>query len=150
MTEIANYMTYVWLAVMALLVVIEAMTVALVSIWGAISALLMIFISRTGMAPVSQVLLFLLMSIVLMVLTRPFAVRKLGIGKNKTNVDAMVGEEVLVTKEVRPFQKGEAKSKNGVIWSVTGLEGKPLARGAVAIVHSVQGNTLVVKEKGVN
>lgn len=145
-------MPYLWLAVMVLCLVIEACTVALTSVWGAISALVLVFVSRTGMPVHYQVLLFLVLAIVLMVCTRPFAVRKLHVGKEETNADALVGTDVQVVRAVESFRKGEAKSRGGVVWSVTSLNGQPIAHGAVCTVVAIKGNTLVItpKEKGVN
>ncbi len=145
-------MPYVWLAVMVLCIVIEACTVALTSIWGAISALVLVFVSRTEMPVHYQVLLFLVLAIVLMVCTRPFAVKQLHIGKEKTNAGALVGMEVQVVRAIESFKKGEVKSHGGVIWSATSLNGQPIAHGAVCTVVDIKGNTLVItpKEKGAN
>ena len=107
-------MPYVWLAVMVLCIIIEACTVALTSVWGAISAFVLVFVSRTGMPIHYQILLFLVLAIVLMVCTRPFAVKKLHVGKEETNAGALIGSEVLVVRAVEPFQKGEAKGRGGV------------------------------------
>lgn len=140
-------MPYVWLAVMVLCIVVEAATVALTSIWGALSALVMMFVSWTGMPVAYQVVLFLVMTILLIVFTRPFAVKKLHVGKEQTNAAAMIGSEVLVVRGVEPFQKGEARSKNGVIWSVASQNEQPIVRGAVCTVTAIKGNTLIITPK---
>lgn len=145
-------MPYVWLAVMVLCIIIEACTVALTSVWGAISAFVLVFVSRTGMPIHYQILLFLVLAIVLMVCTRPFAVKKLHVGKEETNAGALIGSEVLVVRAVEPFQKGEAKGRGGVVWSATSVNGQSIAHGVVCTVVDIKGNTLVItpKEKGVN
>ena len=75
------------------------------------------------------------------------AIKKFNMGKSKTNVDALEGQEVLVTKAVTQFSKGEAKAKNGVIWNVTSSDGKDIAKNTVCIIKKVNGNTLEVSEK---
>ncbi len=144
-------MPYVWLVVMVVCVIIEACTVALTSVWGAISALCMVFVARTSLPVSFQIGLFLLLSIILMVFTRPFAIKKLHIGLEKTNTDALLGSEVLVVRPVEPFRKGEVKSSNGVEWSASSVSGEPIATDEVCTVVQIKGNTLVVKPKeGVN
>jgi len=145
--DISAYMTWIWLGIMAALLIIEAATMGLTTIWGAISALIMIFVSRTGLAVAWQVLLFMVITLVLLVTTRPVALKKLKIGKTKTNVDTMLGQEVIVTKAVSRFGKGEAKGRNGVIWTVTSNSETDIPHGTICKVESVEGNTLIIKRK---
>lgn len=144
---ILQNMMWFWLALLIVFVAVEAMTQALTTIWAAISALLMIFLSKTNMPVKWQLMIFLIMTIVLILFTRPFAIKKFNMGKSKTNVDALEGQEVLVTKAVTQFSKGEAKAKNGVIWNVTSSDGKDIAKNTVCIIKKVNGNTLEVSEK---
>ena len=73
---------------------IEAMSMQLTTVWFALSALLLTFISFAPIRPVYQVLLFLIFSCLLLVLTRPFAIKKL-------NAYAERSEERRVGKECR-------------------------------------------------
>ena len=143
-----NNLMWFWLAVMVVCIVIEAVTFALTTVWGAIAALVMIFVSRTNMPLRWQLVLFLVMTIVLVLTTRPFAVKKLKLGKDKTNVNSMEGQEVLVIKKITKFEKGEVKAKNGVIWSAKNADEQDeseISEGAVCIIEKVDGNTLSVK-----
>lgn len=142
----SNLLPWLWLGVLVICCVIEALTMGLTTIWGAIAAFPLIFIARTGLPLKWQLLIFAVLVLVLVLFTRPFVVKKLKIGKNKTNVNTMVGEEVLITKTITKFEKGEAKAKNGVIWSVTTADGNEVKEGSVAKVISVDGNTLTVAE----
>lgn len=143
-----NNLMWFWLAVMVVCIVIEAVTFALTTVWGAIAALVMIFVSRTNMPLRWQLVLFLVMTIVLVLTTRPFAVKKLKLGKDKTNVNSMEGQEVLVIKKITKFEKGEVKAKNGVIWSAKNVDEQDeseISEGSVCIIEKVDGNTLSVK-----
>lgn len=143
-----NNLMWFWLAVMVVCVVLEAISFSLTTIWGAISALIMIFVSKTNMPLKWQLIIFLVLTIVLVLTTRPFAVKKLKMGASKTNVNSMVGQEVLVTKKISAFEKGEVKAKNGVIWTAKSSEGTgDIEEGAVCLVCSVDGNTLSVNLK---
>ncbi|MCR4823359.1 MAG: NfeD family protein [Treponema sp.] len=143
---ILTHMPWFWLAVMVVSLVIEALTFSLTSIWAAISALFMIFFCRTQVPMRWQFLIFFLITILLMIFTRPFAVKKLKLGKVTTNVNSMDGQEVLVVKKITRFEKGEARASNGVVWTAMS-EGEEIPKNSVCIVVKVEGNTLIVKEK---
>ena len=143
-----NYGSWIWLGVLILCIVIEALTLSLTTIWGAISSIPMIFIAKTSMPFQWQILLFAIITVVLILFTRPFAIKKLKNGREKTNIDSMVGEEVLVIKAIKQFEKGEVKAKNGVIWNAEAKDNISFDIDTVCIVTSVKGNTLVVEKKG--
>jgi membrane protein implicated in regulation of membrane protease activity len=143
---IMSNLFWFWLAVFVIMVIIEAMTIALVSIWCGISALIMIFLSRTEMSFKWQLLIFLLISVVLMLFTRPFFVKKLKLGKNKMNTESIEGTKMKVIEPISQFQKGTVKAQNGVVWNAESTDEEPLSSGDICIVKSVKGNTLVVQK----
>lgn len=144
---ILSNLPWFWLIMLVVFVVIEAFTMSLTTIWAALSSLPLIFIAKTGLPFKWQLLIFVLLTLLLIIFTRPFAVKKLKLGRDKTNVNDIEGQEILVTKSILQFQKGEAKSKNGVIWTVTSADGTEIPENTVCIVTKVQGNTLEIKPK---
>ena len=144
---ILEHMAWFWLGVMIVCIAIEAFTFQLTTVWAGLSAFFMIFISRTGLPMRWQVLIVLVMTIAFILFTRPFVMKKLKLGKNVTNVNTLEGQEVLVTKDVSQFEKGEAKAANGVIWSVTSENGASIQAGAVCVIVRVDGNTLTIRTK---
>lgn len=143
---LVNFGSWIWLALMVVFIIIEACTLALTTGWAAIAALPMIFISRTGLAFKWQLLIFVLLTFVLVVFTRPFAIKKLKVGKNQTNVNVLEGQEVLVIKPISKFQKGEVKATNGVVWAAKAQDETEIEQGAVCHVVAVEGNTLTVSK----
>jgi membrane protein implicated in regulation of membrane protease activity len=140
---------WIWVGVLIVCCIIEAFTLGLTTIWAAIAAVPLIFISRTGLPFQWQFLIFVVLTLLLVVFTRPFAVKKLKIGEEKTNVDSMVGEEVLVTKTISNFTKGEARAKNGVIWSAASeTQDVEIPEGTVCTITAVKGNTIFINKKG--
>lgn len=140
-----HYDSWIWLGILILCCIVEALTLSLTAIWGAIAALPMIFIGMTALPFQWQLLIFIVITVLLVIFTRPFAVKKLKIGKSKTNVNSMVGEEVIITKTINQFEKGEAKTKNGVIWNATSKENKTFEKDSVCKIVSIEGNTLIVE-----
>ncbi len=135
---------WIWIGVLVVCCFIEAFTMGLTTIWGGIASLPLIFIARTGLPFKWQILIFVIITLILIIFTRPFVAKKLNLGKNKTNVNSMIGQEVLITKAITQFAKGEAKAKNGVIWSVTTSDNSEIQKNTTAKVISVEGNTLCV------
>ncbi len=144
---ILSHFYWFWIGVLLLSLLIEAATFALTTVWAAVSALLMVFLSFTKVSINLQMILFLVLTICLIVFTRPFAIKKLKVGKTSTNVDSMVGQEVLIEKKVSPFSKGAGKTKNGVIWTCVSESGEEIECGEVCVISGVDGNTLKVKRK---
>ena len=144
---ILSHLPWFWVGIMVLCLIFEAVTFTLTTVWAAISALLMIFLSRTALPFRWQLLIFFLITILLMIFTRPFAVKKLMLGRVTTNVNSLDGQEVLVVKKITQFDKGEVKASNGVLWTAIGEGSGEIPKGTVCVVTRVEGNTLVVKSK---
>ena len=69
-----------WLIVLAVFLVIEAITVGLTTIWFAGGALVAAIASGAGAGILVQWILFLVISLVLLIFTRPLAVRYMNKG----------------------------------------------------------------------
>ena len=118
---------------------------ALTTVWAAIAAVPMIFIAKAGCPIQWQLLIFVLLTLVLVIFTRPLVMKKMKLGKNKTNVNTLVGQEVLIVKPVSAFEKGEAKAKGGTIYSCKSESGEDIPAESVCEITAVEGNTLTVK-----
>ncbi len=141
-----EYMPWIWLALFVILLMIEAFSMSLITIWGAVSSLLLVFISLIRMPLLLQICIFLFISFLLFFTTRPFALKKLKMGKYKTNLDSLIGQEVKIKAPVGKFEKGEGETRNGVIWTVTSVDGTSININSTCKIVGIEGNTLIVKE----
>ncbi|MCR4939105.1 MAG: NfeD family protein [Treponemataceae bacterium] len=143
------HLPWFWLAMAILMSVLELILPGLTTIWFALGSLVMIPLSLLPIPFVIQVVICLVISVVLLVFTRPFAMKKLKANKEKTNVDALIGKSVLVLKDISKFEKGEVKV-NGVVWSARSDDDAPLKAGDECFLLRIEGATAVVgKEKPV-
>ncbi len=140
-----TYDIWIWLALMILFVVIEVISFSLTTIWAAIASLPLIFIGLTPLSFYWQLLIFVLLTLLLLLLTRPIAVKKLKLGKYKTNIESFEGQEFVVQEKIEKFQKGKIKAENGVIWNAKSSDGSEIPENSVCRVVSVEGNTLIVE-----
>ena len=132
---------------MALVIIfslIEIFTLGLTTVWFAIAALVMVFLSFLKISLPVQVLIFLVISAVLLVFTRPLAIKKFKMGREKTNVDSLVGKRVLVTKTISEFEKGEVKA-NGLIWAAHSDSHTEIVEGTKCEVLRIEGVQLIVR-----
>ena len=140
-------MYLIWVGVFVVMVIIEALSMQLTTVWCAIASLVLIPLSFTGMSSGLQIIVFFVLSILLLVFIRRFAVKKLKTGAGKTNIDNLIGQNVKVISPVSTFQKGECETKNGVIWSAAAQDGSDIEKDAVCVITGIEGNTLIIRKK---
>jgi membrane protein implicated in regulation of membrane protease activity len=138
---------WLWVALVIIFALIEVFTLGLTTVWFAIAALVMVFLSLLKIPLPVQILIFLAISALLLVFTRPLAVKKLKMGREKTNVDSLAGKQALVLKTIGEFEKGEVKV-SGQIWSARAEDGSAIAEGTKCEVLRVEGVLLIVKAAG--
>ena len=143
MNIVMEYLPWFWLFLVILFTAIEVATFGLATIWFALGALVMLFLSPLPIPFLWQILLFLIISSVLLIFTRPVAVKKLKVGREKTNTDSLIGEKALVIKEITEFEKGLVKL-HGMEWSARSVDGSAIAKNATCRVERIEGVTLVV------
>jgi membrane protein implicated in regulation of membrane protease activity len=135
---------WLWLGITIVLALIELATAfSLTTIWFAIPAFLLIFISGIVVPVRWQLAIFLFLSLVLLIVIRPYALKKLKTGQVRTNVDSLTGQTALVTKRIAEFEKGEIKL-NGQIWSAKPESGGVLEAGVKCTVLRVEGVHAIV------
>ena len=52
----------------------------------------------------------------------------------------------MITKTINDFEKGEAKAKNGVIWTAKSKDNVTIKKGTVCSVVYIEGNTICVEK----
>ena len=135
-----------WLIALVVFLVIEAATLGLATIWFAGGALIALIAAMCGAGIVVQMVLFLVISLVLLIFTRPFAVRFLSKDTLKTNVDRVIGMEGVVTEEISNLAGTGKVSLGGNVWTArTENEGGTIPVDAVVAVLRVEGVKLIVK-----
>ena len=94
-----------------------------------------------------QVVVFLVVSIVLMVFTRPIAVKYFNKDRVRTNVESMIGRQAIVISEIDNLQGIGQVTVGGQEWTARSEDDKKnLAEGAVVEVVAVNGVKLIVRE----
>ncbi|MDR1319655.1 MAG: NfeD family protein [Treponema sp.] len=135
---------WLWVALVIIFTLIEVFTLGLTTVWFALAALVMVFLSLLPIPLVFQILIFLGISALFLVFTRPLAVKKFKMGKEKTNVDGLIGRHALVVKAIGEFEKGEVKI-SGQIWSALSEDNSEIREGTKCEIVRIEGVRAVVR-----
>ncbi len=133
----------VWLVIVVLLTIVEAMTVNLVTIWFVISGVLAMFVSFFISDLVSQFAVFVLGGILLMLLTKPFLEEFKKAKDESVNLERIIGMTGIVTKEIKKNVIGEVKV-DGKLWSA--VSDKRITVNSEIKVEEINGVKLLVSK----
>lgn len=142
-----EYMPYVWLAVAVLLAVVEVATTQLVSLWFVIGAAVTAVCSATFLEGqlLWQIIIFIAVSAVALILTRPLVKKLKNENKVSTNSDRNIGKTGVVIVEINPSD-GTGQVKIGTEkWSAKSVDGSVIKEGTNISVEAIEGVKLVVK-----
>lgn len=136
-----------WLILFVILIVIEIITLGLTTIWFAGGALVAFVAAIAGANLVIQLVLFFLVSIVLLLSTRPAAVRLLNKDRTKTNADSLIGKTAVVTETINNLQGEGEVVINGQEWMARTEEDDILIeKDKLVEIIDIRGVKLIVKE----
>ena len=132
-------MQYLWIVLAIAFLIVEFGTVTLVSVWFVVGALAALAAYYLGAALWLQVLIFAVVSLVMLLLLRPFLRKFVDPHKVPTNVDAVIGKEALVTEEIDNLLGIGAIKIGGVLWTARSASGAHIPVGTVVTVQAVEG-----------
>ncbi len=144
-----DFYVYAWLGLIVILVIIEAATVSLTTIWLAGGALVAFIFALLGFTLWMQIAAFLATSIILLIFTRPIALKYFKVRIQKTNTDALIGETGLVIMDISEHKPGQVKVK-GQVWTAVSESGDSIGVDTEVIIMAIEGVKLVVKQSAVN
>lgn len=140
-------MTLFWLIAFVVLLIVEGIVPGLVSIWFAAGALAALLVSLFSDLLWLQILVFLAVSLVLLVLTRPLAKKYVNSRVTPTNADRIVGSDCVVVEEIDNLRGVGAVSADGKVWTarMDTVDGKA-PKGAIVKVVRIEGVRLIVSQ----
>ena len=141
---LGHNLPWVWVAVTIICVVIESLTLSLTTIWFGISSFVMVFLAFTPLPFYAQLIIFVVLSLVLLIFTRPIVKKKLNQKKIATNYERIIGQIAVVTKKISAIEKGSVKI-NGMEWTAAVKEDVVLEEGSKCIIEEIAGVTAYVK-----
>ena len=142
--------TMAWLIIFIVLLVIEIITMGLTTIWFAGGALMALLMALIGFGLPAQIGVFLVVSVALLILTRPIAVKYFNTERQKTNAESLIGQQAVVLEDVDTLRAAGLVEVNGQEWSAKTDEPNGfIPKDSIVSVEGIQGVKLIVKAKEV-
>lgn len=140
--------TIFWLILFVVLLIIEILTLGLTTIWFAGGALVAFILAFVGFDLPVQIIVFLLVSILLLVLTRPVAIKFFNKERQKTNAESLIGQKAVVIEKIDTLHGVGRAEVNGMEWSAKADEaGQIIEAGEIVVIEGIQGVKLIVKKE---
>lgn len=139
---------FLWLGLLVLFLIVELATVGLTSVWFAGGALVALLLSLAGVNLVVQTIAFVAGSVLLLVFTRPFAMKYINSHHVKTNCEALIGTVVKVTETVDNYEQTGTAIAQGKEWTARcASDGERIEKGSLAQVTAISGVKLILKKQ---
>ena len=138
----------IWLVILIVLLVIEVITLGLSTIWFAGGALAAFIAALLGANVAVQVVLFLAVSIILLIFTRPVVMRMLNKHKTATNAESLIGEQAIVTQTINNLLGRGEVFINGLEWMARSQQDNDtIEKDTVVRILRIDGVKLIVERK---
>lgn len=133
-----------WLVALVVLAVVEAATVALVSLWFALGALAALITSFFVQNIWIQFAVFLVVSLVTLLVIRPLTRRYVAPKQVATNADRAVGTEGVVTQAIDNRNTQGQVTVGGSVWTARSDPEENIPAGTTVRVLRIEGVKLIV------
>jgi membrane protein implicated in regulation of membrane protease activity len=138
-------MEYVWIAVLVVSLVTEAITTDLVAVWFFPSSVVAIILAVCGVPWYVQLPVFLVLGVALVAATRPICKKWLDGKKIKTGTELLLGQTALVTEEICNLEERGEVRINGLCWSARAQDpALVIAVGEQVSVLEIRGVKVIV------
>lgn len=140
-------MVYVWLGILAVMVVLEIVTSQLVSVWFAVGALASMLVALAGVEALwVQIVVFVVVSAIAVAVTRPLVRKMVNIKAEPTNADMVIGKIGVVTDKIDNIAETGLVKVNGSLWTARTEDGSVVEIGEKVNVLKISGVKLIVKK----
>ena len=138
-------MASIWLVIFIVLVIIELLTINLVTIWFAVAAVFALLVDIITGNTMLEIIVFTVSSFLLLLLTKPI-IKKIKVKKiEATNLDMVINKVGIVTEDILDDKIGEVKVL-GKKWSA--YSDTKVLKGERVKILSIDGVRLKVEKMG--
>ena len=134
-----------WLILFVVLLITEFATMGLTTIWFAAGSLVAFFASLLHATWWLQFILFIIVSFVMLIFTRPIAVKYLNKGITKTNVNSIIGKTGKVVTVIDNQLASGYVAIGGQEWAARSANGNVIPVGSMVTVKAIEGVKVIVE-----
>ena len=135
----------IWISVFIITLFIELNTADLTIIWFCIASLVSFILALFGISYVIQIVVFVVVSFVLLIATRPLTKNMMNKTLIRTNADRIISSIGIVTKTINPGEIGEVKV-GSEYWRAVSADNTQIEEEEKITVISFSGNKVVVSK----
>ncbi len=136
-----------WLILAAIFIILEFISMGLTTIWFAGGSIVALIAAALGTPWYIQVILFIVVSVVLLVITRPFAEKHLNSKLKDTNLDSLIGKHAIVITDINNLEDTGQIKLNGVEWTArTTDDNDTIEAGNTVMVNKIAGVKAIVSQ----
>ncbi|MDD6620444.1 MAG: NfeD family protein [Eubacteriales bacterium] len=148
MAELSENTVYIiWAVAIIVFGIAEAATAQLVSIWFVIGAVAGLISAFCGANFYVQLIVFIAVSVLALVITRPLVKKYIKPKKEHTNADRVLTQDGIVVEEINnTLGKGQVKV-DGKLWTARSENGDIIPEGSIVKTEKISGVKLIVKIK---
>ena len=137
-----------WLAATVVFLLIECPTKGLTTIWFAGGSLVAGLLAVFNCPFPIQFAVFLVVSVALLLFTRPLAIKYLNTNRTRTNVDSLIGKDAVITETINNLKNTGAADIHGVTWTArTDSNLDTVEKDSIVVIERIDGVKLIVKKK---
>ena len=134
-----NWAAIIWFGLTVVLLIAEAATVTVISLWFAAGSLAAMATALLGGALWVQILVFLLVSAAALTALRPLVRKHLTPKLTATNIDSVIGSVGIVTVSIDNIAAAGQIKLNGMEWTARSTSGVPIEAGTNVRVDKIEG-----------
>ncbi len=136
----------IWLILAAVFILAEILSLGLTSIWFAGGAIVAAVLALCEVSLWIQIIVFSVVSLALLIFTRPIAKKYLITKTVNTNVDSYIGKKVKVIEEINnTLQQGKVKMDD-IEWTARSEDNSIIPVDSMVQIKKVSGVKLIVEK----
>lgn len=140
------YLMWIWLGLTIVFIVFELITTSLTTIWFAGGGLVAFILALLKAPWWAQLAAFLVVSLVLLIFTRPVLTKVLHVGGTRTNVDSLIGQRAKVIVDINNAEGIGYAIVGGQDWSARSEDDSVvIPKDCEAVIVGVSGVKLILR-----
>lgn len=144
-----NTMLIIWAALIIVFGVLEAATAQLVSIWFVIGAIAGFIAALFDASLTVQIIVFIAVTILALVATRPIVKKFVHAKKQPTNADRVLNQTGIVIEEINNIKATGQVKVDGKVWSAKSADDSIIPVNEQITIKEISGVKLIVEKETV-
>lgn len=136
----------IWLVVMVVFLIVEAITMGLTTIWFAVGAFVAMILSLFGVPLSIQITIFIIVSVACLLFVYPLVKNKFKPGQTKTNYESVINKVGIVIEKIDNIKAAGQVKVEGQIWTARALKDEEIEVDTRVIINEVHGVKLIVSK----